>query len=170
MQIAKYLEAADSSSKINDPASAANAYRLALALDPSDLSVQESLRIAQAKASTLLADGYLKQAEYEERAERWADAARSYQKVLAGEPDNARLHDRAAHALLKAGTDLHKAAALAKRAVELNPSAARYRVTLGNIYLAAGLQLNARREIEAAASLAPDDASIGQLLARLRKS
>jgi hypothetical protein len=41
------------------------------------------------------------------------------------------------------------------------------RVTLGNAYLAAGLMLNAKREFEVAAKLAPDDGTIKSLLKRV---
>jgi hypothetical protein len=43
-------------------------------------------------------------------------------------------------------------------------------MTLANIYLAAGLTLNARRELEAAALLAPQDDSIQAILRRLGKA
>jgi hypothetical protein len=42
-------------------------------------------------------------------------------------------------------------------------------LTLAEIYIAAGLTLNARRELEAAARLAPDDANIEALLKRASK-
>jgi Flp pilus assembly protein TadD len=53
--------------------------------------------------------------------------------------------------------------------VELEPRDASYRVTLGQVYLAAGLHLNARREIEVAASLAPDDVNIAKLVKAVRR-
>jgi hypothetical protein len=43
-------------------------------------------------------------------------------------------------------------------------------VTLANVYVAAGLGLNARRELETAAQLAPHDGNIQALLKRVGKS
>ena len=56
---------------------------------------------------------------------------------------------------------------MAERACSLAPKAARYRVALANVYLAAGLGLNARRELEAAAQLAPHDGTIEAMIKRL---
>ena len=60
--------------------------------------------------------------------------------------------------------------ALAQQAIALEPSNANYRVTLANVYLAAGLTKNARRELEAALQLAPGDGTIQSLLKRVTKS
>jgi hypothetical protein len=108
LQITKYIEAASSALSRGDPASAANAYRLALNLSPDDLQLKSALKDAQTKASEQLCEGYLRQAEYEERAERWADAARSYIRAAEGMRSNALVQSKAAATLLRAGTDLHR--------------------------------------------------------------
>ncbi|MDP9035671.1 MAG: hypothetical protein M3O50_12775 [Myxococcota bacterium] len=84
-------------------------------------------------------------------------------------PNDAHPHERAAHAILKTNGDLHEASRLAQHACKLEPKNARYRVTLANVYLAAGLSLNARRELEAAAQLSPHDDTITSMLGRLAK-
>ena len=65
-----------------------------------------------------------------------------------------------------ARTNLHEAAQLAQKAIALAPNKAACHVTLSQVYAAAGLDLNARRELETAARLAPENATIQALLAR----
>jgi Flp pilus assembly protein TadD len=70
---------------------------------------------------------------------------------------------------VKADGNLHEASKLAQRAVQLSPKSAHARVVLANVYLAAGLGKNAKRELEAALLLAPNDAGIATLLKRIGK-
>ena len=79
-------------------------------------------------------------------------------------------HERAANALVKAEGDLHEASRMAQRAAALDPKNPQFRATLASVYLAAGLALNARRELETAAQLAPHDGTIQALLKRVGKS
>ena len=65
--------------------------------------------------------------------------------------------------------DVHEAVALARKAAALNPKSSHPRVTLVNVYLAAGLTLNAKRELETAAQISPQDATIQGLLKRVAK-
>ena len=59
---------------------------------------------------------------------------------------------------------------MGQRAVQLEPKNADVPpMTLANVYLAAGLSLNAKRELEAALQLAPDDANTTALLKRIAK-
>jgi Flp pilus assembly protein TadD len=124
---------------------------------------------AQQKADTLLGETYINQAQYEERNGQWAEAARSWTKASRGRPNDVIAHERAANAIVKAGGDLHEARRLARRACELGPAVALNRMTLAAVYLAAGLELNARRELEAAAQLAPQDDTIRAMLEKLVK-
>ena len=152
----------------DDAASAARAYRSMLELCPDDECVKLALAEAEKKATQVLAEMYLKQARYEEKEERWKEAARSYARVAEALPDDAPVQERAAFALLKSDGDMHMAAQYARRAVELNDKKPEYRTTMARVYLAAGLKLNARRELEIAAELAPGDANISRLLKSLR--
>jgi predicted TPR repeat methyltransferase len=74
----------------------------------------------------------------------------------------------AAHALLKAASDLRQAGEFAKRAVALAPRWIEPRLVLVEVYLAAGMPLAARRELEAAREIAPRDDRINELSKRLR--
>ena len=64
-------------SKTN-PAAAANAFRLALTIDPDNPEIAAAHREASRLAAVALADGYLKQGDYESRNSQWLEAARSY--------------------------------------------------------------------------------------------
>lgn len=169
-QARKYLTAAETALAANDPVSAANALRVAATLLPEDAQLQKRAQETQDRADQLLADTYSKQARYEEKNGQWAEAARSWARVCKGRPDDAHACERGANALVKASGDLHEAARLAQKACALKPENHHYRVTLANVYLAAGLALNARRELETAAQRAPHDDTIQAMLKRVAKS
>jgi curved DNA-binding protein CbpA len=169
-QTQKYVAMGDGAKTKGDAVAAANAYRVAATLSPDDEAVQKVAREAQTKADEVLADTYMKQASYEEKNGQWIEAARSWVRVCRVRPDAAQAHERAANAFVKAGADdLHEAARLAQRACTLEPTNTPYRVTLAGVYLAAGLALNARRELETAAQHAPHDGTIQAMLKRASK-
>jgi tetratricopeptide (TPR) repeat protein len=169
-QARRYVVNAEAALAAGDKVSAANNFRVALTLTPDDVDLQRRAREAQEHADALLAETYAKQGAYEERNGQWVEAARSWARVCKSRPDDATLHERAANALLKASGDLHEASRLAQRACEIEPKRLSARVTLANVYLAAGLTLNARRELETAAQLAPHDDTIQAMLKRVGKS
>jgi len=125
-------------------------------------------REATQQAAIALADGYLKQGDYESRNGQWVGAARSYARAVAGMPEDAAVLQKAAHATLKAGSDLRAAAEFAKRAVSLAPTRIESRLTLIEAYLGAGFAAGAKRELEAAREIAPRDDRITELSKRLK--
>jgi Flp pilus assembly protein TadD len=165
-----YVSKANEALAANDPVSAANSYRVALTLTPDDVEMQQTAREVQAKADEVLATTYERQAKYEERNGQWPEAARSWARVARVHPSDAAAHERAANAMVKADGDLHEAGRLAQQACATEPTNPHYRVTLATVYLAAGLALNAKRELEAAAQLAPQDGTIQAMLKRVGKS
>jgi len=168
-QARKYVSQAMEATAKGDHVAAANAMRVAVGLSPDDAEVQQLASAAQARADSILSETYTNQAQYEEKNERWVEAARSWGRARRGRPNDAHVHERAAHAIIKAGGDLHEAERLAQRSCELAPSLAAPRVTLAEVYLAAGLPLKARRVLETAAQAAPHDASIQAMLEKLFK-
>ncbi|HEX9294762.1 MAG TPA: DnaJ domain-containing protein [Polyangiaceae bacterium] len=166
-QARRYVESAKTAMPEN-PAAAANAYRLALAFDPDNPEIAAALRDAAQVAAAALAGAYLKQADYENRNGQWAEAARSYVRAAAGMPNDALVLQTAAQALLKSSGDMHQACDLAKRAIAISPKRLEFRLTLIEVYIAAGLPLAARREIEAAREIAPLDDRISELSKRLK--
>jgi curved DNA-binding protein CbpA len=169
-QADKYSQMADEAMANNDIVAAANAYKVALTFAEGDAELTARAEAAAAKADELLSETYQRQAAYEEREQNWVAAASSWTKVAKGRPTDAKANERAAHAELMAGGDLHKAADLAQRAISLEPANADYRVTLVNIYLSAGMVANAKRTLEAAAQIAPKSPAILSLQKRLAKA
>ena len=149
-------------------AAAANAYRIAASLAPDDRTVQATCAEAMRLADAALADGYLKQALYEESQDRWGEAALSYSKVCNGRPGSAAVHERVAFTTLKSSANVRRAVEFARRAVELDPKTPQFRVTLASAYLAAGLEKSALGEIERALELAPGDPKIKDLAQQIR--
>lgn len=169
-QAKKYGESGMAARAKGDMVAAANALRVAVTFDENNAQLKAAYEEAQRASDQLLAEQYAKQADYEEKSERWADAARSWQRVARAKETDAKAHERAAHCLVKADGNLHEASKLAQRAVQLNPKSAHAHVVLANVYLAAGLGKNAKRELETALVLAPNDAGIATLLKRIGKS
>ncbi len=166
-QVDRYIAVAEESIQRDDPLGAANALRLAATIEPNNEELVARAREWAGKAAVALAEHHLKLGDNEAQLGRWAEAARAYVRAVDGRPDDVSLLDKAARALMQAGGDLHRAADLARRAVELRPTVARHRITLAEVYLAANLALNARRELAEAARLSPDDAQVKALLKSL---
>jgi curved DNA-binding protein CbpA len=166
-QARRYVEAANESLKTN-PAAAANALRLALTIDPENPEIIALHREAAQLAAVALADGYLKAGDYESRNGQWLEAARSYTRAAAGMPEDASVMQKAAHALLKSAGDMHQAVDFAKKAVALGPKRIEARLTLIEVYIAAGLPLAAKRELDQARQIAPGDGKITELSKRLK--
>ncbi|WP_437680382.1 J domain-containing protein [Sorangium sp. So ce131] len=168
-QIARYTDAARVALERKDYAGATNAYRIAASLAPQDVELQKASAEVQRLAAAALADGYLKQAQYEAQNGRWVEAALSYAKVCNGRPDDAAAHERVAYAVLQTGENTRRAVEFARRAVELTPASVEYRLTLALAYTAAGLTKSAVGELDRAAELAGNDARMRSLVAQARE-
>jgi curved DNA-binding protein CbpA len=167
-QLGRHMDTGRAALDRSDFAAAANAYRIALALAPDDPQVQATCNDAMRLAAAALSEGYLKQATYEEGQSRWADAALSYSKVCAGQPENVRAHERVAHAILMSDGNVRRAVEYARKAVELSPGKAELRITLARAYAAAGLEKSAQGELDRARDLASGDAKTLALIAQVR--
>ncbi len=167
MQARRYAAEGEAALARGDTLAAANAFRVATALAPSDTSFEKPAHRAQAQADAVLGAAYAHQAAYEEKTGQWAEAIRSWTRVCAVRPNDANAHDRAANAILKAGGDLTEAARFGERACVIAPGKASYRATLAGIYLAAGDVARARRELESGAQLDPQDDTIQAMMRRV---
>ncbi|MCC7535549.1 MAG: DnaJ domain-containing protein [Deltaproteobacteria bacterium] len=152
-----------------DLVTAANAFRLAKELEPDDREVDAGLQRVSAALRVQMLPEFEKQAAYEERNGDHAAAAISWQRVAAGKPDDPISHGAAARCLRRSGGELKLQQQLARRASELAPNDVELRVLLGQIYLEAEMPLNARRELDAAAKLDPNDETVKKLLAELKQ-
>jgi curved DNA-binding protein CbpA len=166
-QIKRHVEIGRTALDRKEYAAAANSYRIAASLDPDDKEMQDLAAHAQREAAAALAEGYLKQAEYEMGQERWLEAALSFSKVCAGRPEDAAAHERVAFATLKSGGNVRRAVDFGRRAVELAPSNPDFRFTLARAYVAAGFEQSARGEVQRAVELAPKNARIKALAAEV---
>ncbi len=169
-RLTRVLADAQHASLQNDLATAVKHYRLAVALAPErdDIAAVHEQLARELAAS--LAERYEQQAKYEEKHQKWASAAVSWAKVVEGRPEDVRALRSAANALLEAKGDLHQARKLAQRAVELAPEDVTSRLVLGRIFHAAGLGLNARRELEMVRQLDPNNATAAHLLKEIAQS
>jgi curved DNA-binding protein CbpA len=167
-QVEHYLSAAAKAEAGKDLVSATNALRIAASLDPADATLAERLKSMETRAAAGLADSYVEQAAYEERESRWLEAAASFRRASRGKP-TPRILERVAHCLLSGKGDLREAADFAKRARDAAPDDAGIRVTLGKIFLEAGMKQSAIAEFERAQQLAPKDDTIRDWLRRVRR-
>ncbi len=163
----KYAAQAATALASGELVAAANAFRIAANLAPEELDLERRAQEARLKADALLSDTYSRQALYEETHDQWGDAARSWGRVCKASPNDANAHERASNAILKSGGDLHDGVRFAKRACDLEPQNPLYRIALASCYSAAGLTLNARRELDTAAQLAPHDGTIEAMIRRV---
>jgi curved DNA-binding protein CbpA len=139
-----------------------------LAPERPELKAEHSKLSAQ--LSEKLANTYIEQARFEMKHGKWASAALTWTKVCEGRPQDAPAHLHAAQALMKAGGDLRGAQKYAQKAVFLAPTDIESRIMLAQICATAGLKLNARRELEAAAKLDPANEMVKNLLVDLDKA
>ncbi len=167
-QVRRYMQAADQAETDKDPVSAANALKIALQLDPDNEPLSKRLDAVQMEATRTLADSYLEQAQYEEREGHFDRAGSNYERAAMGK-ESPPLYDRAASCFLEAGTDLKRAGDLARKAVELAPDSAQFRITLARIYGRAKMLNSAVKEAERAVRLAPDDETAKTWLKRIKR-
>lgn len=114
----------------------------------------------QRRAQLERAERSLRQGHYEAGEGRWAEAAVSFEDACRVLTTNAGAHERAAFAALKRGGRPEKAIELARRAVDLAPSAPEYRLTLARAYFAEGMEKRARAELDQAAVIGRGDPTI----------
>jgi curved DNA-binding protein CbpA len=146
---------------------AAGSVRLAIAFDPDNEAYRASFSDVQRRAHEERARALRKEADGAFELGDYREALRLYEEALHYRAFDAELAHKTGRLAWKLGTDLRKAKEYAMAACELAPDQAVYRRTLGQIYKAAGLGANARRELQAALRLDPNDAEARQELKTL---
>jgi curved DNA-binding protein CbpA len=136
---------------------AAASVRLAIAFDPANGAYRESFGEVQQRAHEERAKQLVREGEAALEVRDYARAFHAFEDAVHFRPHDAELYSRAARIAWLSGDDLRKAKDLARTACELEPDRAAYRRTLGQIYDAAGLEANARRELKRALELDPSD-------------
>jgi curved DNA-binding protein CbpA len=136
---------------------AAGGVRLAIAFDPWNESYKERFGEVQRKAHEERAKQLVREAESALELRDLTTAVRAFGEALEYRPHDADLLHRAARLAWATGGDLHQAKEWAMAAVELDGTNAGHHRVLGQIYKAAGLDANARREFETAVAIDPKD-------------
>lgn len=136
---------------------AAGSVRLAIAFDTENEIYREEFAKVQRKAHEERAKILMKLAENALDLRDYQDAFVHLEEAVHYRPFDADIAFRAGRLAWQVVGDLHKAKDLAMSACELEPDRADYRKLLGQVYKAAGLTANARRELEAAVRLDPKD-------------
>lgn len=139
---------------------AAAGVRLAIAFDPWNAVYKEQFADVQRKAHAESARKLMREAENALDLRDYATALRAFEEALQYRPGDVSLLRRAAHLAVQTGGDLHQAKEWALEAVELEPNDAGCHRLLGQVYQAAGLAANARRELELALQLDPKNDEI----------
>lgn len=137
---------------------AAGSVRLAIAFDPENEAYREHFPGVQRRAHDERARALVRQAEGALELRDFAQAASLFEEAVDYRPADPELSIRAAKIAWQALRDMRRAKELAAHAVELAPENGSYRRLLGLVYRDAGLAANARRELETALRLDPQDA------------
>jgi tetratricopeptide (TPR) repeat protein len=150
-----------------DLATAANALRMAIALDSSRTELQTEYQRVNSHLRVQLLDIHREQAKYEENNNLWAAASISWAKVAEAAPEDPVAPRRAAKALMAAGGDPRKARDFAVRSLELAPDSVDTRLLLARVYIGAGMDASAAKELEEAAKLDPGHEMVKNLRQQL---
>ncbi len=137
---------------------AAGAVRLAIAFDAENEAFRDRFAEVQRRAHDERARALVRQAEGALELRDFAGASSLFEEAVHFRPADPELSCRAARIAWQALGELRRAKELAAHAVELAPENGGYRRLLGLIYRDAGLAANAKRELEAALRLDPQDA------------
>ncbi|MEM7138621.1 MAG: DnaJ domain-containing protein [Myxococcota bacterium] len=162
-----HVQSARAAEAKGDLAAAATALRMALALDSDSKDLQEQYRRVNSNLRVQLVDIHRQQANYEEDNDLWAAASISWAKVAEAVPDDPEAPRRAAKALMAAGGDLRKARDFALRSLELKADSLDTRVLLAKIYIGAGMDQSAHKELDEAAKLDPSHEMVKNLKKQL---
>jgi len=163
----RHLDHARVAEAEGDLAAAANALRMAIALDSSRTELQTEYQRLNSHLRVQLLDIHREQAKYEEDNNLWAAASISWAKVAEAAPEDPVAPRRAAKALMTAGGDLRKARDFALRSLELAPDSLDTRLLLARVYIGAGMESSAAKEVEEAAKLDPGHEMVKNLRKQL---
>jgi curved DNA-binding protein CbpA len=139
--------------------------RLAIAFDPQN----EGFADVVLKANEIRSAQILNEAQGALDDRQPAEALALYEEALHLRPHDPEINHKAAHLGLVVGADLRKAKEFASTACEVEPDNAKHHRLLGQIYKAANLMANARREIETALRLDPKDREAKAELKNLKR-
>jgi curved DNA-binding protein CbpA len=147
---------------------AAGAVRLAISFDPENAAYREEFPNVQRKAHEERAKFFVSKGEGALEMRDYAVALDHFEEALHFRPGDAELAYRAAKLSLQISQDLKRTKEFAAQAVDVDPKNAAYRKLLADVYAAAGLNANAKREYEAALRIDPNDKEAKSALRSVR--
>ena len=162
-----HMETARVAEADGDFSAAATALRMAIALDSSSADLRDDYERVNSRLRVELLDIHRQQAKYEEENNLWAAASISWAKVAGAAPDDPIAPRRAAKAIMSAGGDLRKARDFALRSLELASDSVETRLLLARIYIGAGMDASAAKELDDAAKLDPGHEMVKNLRKQL---
>lgn len=136
---------------------AAGSVRLAIAFDPGNQAFRERFVEVQRRAHEERAKQLVKLGEAALDMRHYGDALGYFEEAFQFRPYDGELAMRAAKIAWQSGASLKKAKEFALAACEVDPEVGAYHRVLGQIYKAANLAANARRELEAAVRIDSKD-------------
>ncbi len=146
-----------------------NLLKAALLLSPDDALLQARVERAQDVVSSANVERLSQLARAAERSARWEAAAVQWQRAATLHPDDPQLALHAAEALLEGKADYGRAAELARKATQLDPTLLAAHLCLARIFLAAGRTASARGAILVAQRLAPQSPDVIALVKSLKR-
>jgi curved DNA-binding protein CbpA len=147
---------------------AAGAVRLAISFDPNNAAYREEFPKVQRRAHEERAKYLVAKGEGALELRDYALALDQFEEALHFRPGDAELAYRAAKLSLQISQDLKRTKEFAAQAVDVDPKNATYRKLLADVYAAAGLNANAKREYEAALRIDPNDKEAKSALRAVR--
>ena len=148
-----------------DLVGAVSALRKALTLAPHRTDIEAEFERVNQLVQAELANMHEQQAKYEEDNKKWSAAAVSWAKVVEGRPDDLKANMRAAHSLLLAGINMHRARDYAQKAVMLKPESIEARALLTRVYIQANMKASAEKALKEIEKLDPKSKALGTLQA-----
>lgn len=167
-RVEHYLKQAAALEAQGDAAGALSCLKLAVQFDPSRSDAHAWYLRVERQVAASDSEAQRARAKAEEKAGRLDVAAAAWGRVCLGRPDDFEGHLGAARCLLESRGDLRKARDFAQKAVDLSPTSLQARVLLVRVFHAAGMKLNAVRELEVAAKLDPTSQLVKNLQRELK--
>jgi curved DNA-binding protein CbpA len=153
----------------NDPVSAANSIRLALALIPDDPKYLEVLHQVAEKADEIRAEFEVKRGRYEESIGKVDEALEAYLKAIECNPNEVQALHRVADLMLAMKRDLKTALTFCRKAQILDSDSPEIIRTMADLYLEMGMWKNALREYTRYLQQNPLDENVQQVVKDLRR-
>lgn len=148
---------------------ALNNFKLSIAYDPFNKKYKEMLAKANEQVKRKRIKLVIEQAGIKNGMGETDEAIALLEEVVHGGCDDAIAYHDLAKLYLKKKENLQLSKNYCLKAMELEPKRVEFRITLGQIYTAAGLFRNARREFEYVLSVQPDNQKIKLYLEELKK-